>query len=294
MDYVAHRLANALVGNGQNAATLEATWLGPELRIEQESRFAVTGADLHVTLDGADVSLGVPVHCRGGSVLRFGDRRRGVRAYVAFDGGVEVPRVLGSRATHLPSGLGGIGGRQLAAGDRVPLGDPLSDVAPHSVGPAVTHVGAGAAVAAAGAAAQRVHSAGGARLRVLPGPQAAESGPSVLEALQRQRYTVSPQSNRMGYRLEGGARIPGVSRGDMISESTFVGGVQLPPSGDPILLMADRQTSGGYPQIAVVITADLPLAGQLGPGDWIEFETCSLADAIAALRGVDEAVRAAG
>ena len=87
--------------------------------------------------------------------------------------------------------------------------------------------------------------------------------------------------------------MPGASRGDMISEPTFVGGVQLPPSGDPILLMADRQTSGGYPQIAVVITADLPLAGQLGPGDWIEFETCSRPDAIAALREMDEALRVA-
>ena len=294
MDYVAHRLANALVGNGQDAATFEATWLGPELRIEQETRIAVTGADLHVTLDGADVPLGVPRRCRAGSVLRFGDRRGGARAYVAFDGGVAVPHVLGSRATHLPSGLGGIGGRQLTAGDRVPLGDPRSDVAPRPVDRSVARSDANAADAATETAARRVRSAGGARLRVLPGPQVAESGPSALEALQRSRYTVSPQSNRMGYRLVGGARTPGASRGDMISESTFVGGVQLPPSGEPILLMADRQTSGGYPQIAVVITADLPLAGQLGPGDWIEFETCSRPDAIAALRDMDEAFGVAG
>jgi KipI family sensor histidine kinase inhibitor len=293
MDYVAHRLANTLVGNSQDAATLEATWLGPELRIEQESRLAVTGADLQVTLDGAAVLLGVPVRCGAGSVLRFGDRRSGVRAYLAFDGGVAVPHVLGSRATHLPSGLGGVGGRQLRVGDRVPLGDPLGDIARDSVGPAGASVGAGAAVATAEAAAQRVHAAGGARLRVLPGPQAAESGPLALEALQRTRYTVSAQSNRMGYRLEGGARILGASRGDMISASTFVGGVQVPPSGDPILLMADRQTCGGYPQIAVVITADLPLAGQLGPGDWIEFDTCGHADALAALRGLDGPVRSA-
>ena len=294
MDYVAHRLANALAGNGQQAAALEVTWLGPELRIEQETRFAVTGADLHATLDGADVPLGVPLRCRTGSVLCFGERQAGARAYVAFDGGVAVPRVLGSRATHLPSGLGGIGGRQLTAGDRVPLGDPRSDVAPRLVDPEVVHSGAGVAGAAGETAAQQVRSAGGARLRVLPGPQLAESGPTALEVLQRTRYTVSPQSNRMGYRLAGGVHMPGVSRGDMVSESTFVGGVQLPPSGQPILLMADRQTSGGYPQIAVVITADLPLAGQLGPGDWIEFEACSRPEAIAALRDMDEALRVVG
>jgi KipI family sensor histidine kinase inhibitor len=294
MDYVAHRLANALLGNGQRTAALEVTWFGPELRMEQETRFAVTGADLHATLNGADVPLGVPLRCEKGSVLRFGERRGGVRAYVAFDGGVAVPRVLGSRATHLPSGLGGFGGRQLTADDRVPLGDPPSDMVPHLVDPEVARSGVGAAGAAGETAAQKVRSAGGARLRVLPGPQAVESGPTALEALQRTRYTVSPQSNRMGYRLAGGAQMSGLSRGDMISESTFVGAVQLPPSGDPILLMADRQTSGGYPQVAVVITADLPLAGQLGPGDWIEFETCSHPEAVAALRDMDEALRAAG
>jgi len=294
MDDVAHRLANSLSGNGPHAATLEATWLGPKLRVEQDTRIAVTGADLHVTLDGADVPLGVPLRCGRGSVLCFGERRGGARAYVAFEGGIETPRVLGSRATHLPSGLGGIGGRQLTAGDRLPLGDPGPDAARHAVDPAAVRSGVNTPAAAAETASQRVRSAGGARLRVLPGPQLAESGPSTLEALQRARYTVSPKSNRMGYRLEGGAPMPGVSRGDMISESTFVGGVQLPPSGDPILLMADRQTSGGYPQVAVVITADLPLAGQLGPGDWIEFETCSHPEAVAALRDMDEALRAAG
>lgn len=287
MDVVAHRLANTLVGNQRGAATLEATWLGPELRMEQDTRIAVTGADLHATLDGADVPLGVAVRCGAGSVLRFGGRRTGVRAYIACDGGIAVPDVLGSRATHLPSGLGGVEGRQLRAGDCVPLADPQPGTASGVVeqdGATLDATVGGATVDSAGSAAERVHAAGGARLRVLPGPQAAESDPAVLEALQRTRYTVSPESNRMGYRLTGGTRIQGMSGGDMISASTFVGGVQVPPSGDPILLMADRQTTGGYPQIAVVITADLPLAGQLGPGDWLEFEVCSRDAAVAALR----------
>ena len=294
MDYVAHRLANALVGNGQCAAALEVTWLGPELRMEQDTRVAVTGADLHATLDGADVPLGVPVRCEKGSVLRFGERLGGVRAYVAFDGAVAVPSVLGSRATHLPSGLGGVAGRQLVAGDRLALGEPGSDMVPPVVDPGVARPNVGAAGPVGETAAQQVRSAGGARLRVLPGPQVAESGSTALEVLQRTRYTVSPESNRMGYRLAGDAQLSGFSRGDMISEATFVGGVQLPPSGDPILLMADRQTSGGYPQVAVVITADLPLAGQLGPGDWIEFEVCTRPEAVAALRDMDEALHAVG
>ena len=295
MDHVAQRLANALVGNTRNAATLEATWLGPELRMEQETRVAVVGADLHVTLDGVDVPLGAAVRCRAGSVLRFGDRRSGARAYVAFDGGIAVPLVLGSRATHVRSGLGGIGGRALRAGDRVPLGDPEKDCAARPADPAVVRPDAGAASSAVVAAADlQVRPAGGARLRVLPGPQTAYFAPAALEMLQGIRYTVSPQSDRMGYRLAGDAPMPYGTSGDMISEAALVGGVQFPPSGDPILLMADRPTSGGYPQLAVVITADLPLAGQLGPGDWIEFEACSRADAIAALFEMEGKLNALG
>src|SRR5437667_4761158 len=132
---------------------------------------------------------------------------------------------------------------------------------------------------------------------------------SVFDALQRTRFTISPQSDRMGYRLvpanshripparrssesEGGNPESRISAGAMISDATFVGGLQIPPSGDPILLMADRQTTGGYPQIATVITADLPIAGQLAPGDWVEFTLCMRPEAIAALTEQEEALRA--
>ncbi len=264
MDYAGHRMANAIVGNPPDAATLEATLVGPELRLEQETRIAVTGGDLRATLDGADVSLPALLRCSKDSVLRFGDRRTGTRAYVAFDGGgIATEPVLGSRATHVASGLGGIAGRPLKTGDRVPLGTGTNRGATASIWP-------------------RDVPAGGARLRVLPGPQVDHFEPSALEVLQRTRFTISPRSDRMGYRLLGGT-IAARGRGDMISDVTFMGGLQIPPSGDPILLMADRQTTGGYPQLAVVITADLPAAGQLGPGDWIEFEVCRRADAIAAL-----------
>jgi antagonist of KipI len=124
---------------------------------------------------------------------------------------------------------------------------------------------------------------GGARLRVLLGPQDEFFAPAALETLQRTRFTITAQSDRMGYRLAGRERIERASQQEMISDATFVGAIQVPPSGDPILLMADRQTTGGYPQIATVITADLPLAGQLAPGDWVEFQLCTRAEAIAAL-----------
>jgi allophanate hydrolase subunit 2 len=135
------------------------------------------------------------------------------------------------------------------------------------------------------------------------GPQDEYFDESAFDVLQRARFTISAQSNRMGYRLTSPDRIPnpespstspGASRipaGAMISDATFIGGLQVPPSGEPILLMADRQTTGGYPQIATVVTADLPLAGQLAPGDWVQFTLCTRDEAIAALKEQDEALR---
>jgi KipI family sensor histidine kinase inhibitor len=265
LDLVSHRFANLLVGNPADAATLEVTLAGPELRIDREARVAVTGADLQAALDGAAIPPGVSRQCQAGSMLRFGERARGARAYVAFDGGIDTPIVLGSRATHVGAALGGFGGRALTAGDRLRIG-------PAAGGP-TTRINAG----------HPVTIAGGARLRVLPGPQDdffAESAFAVLEAT---RFLVTPQSNRTGYRLSGAA-IPRVSDREMISDAAFVGGIQVPASGEPILLMSDRQTTGGYPQLATVITADLPMAGQLAPGDWVEFTRCTRAEAIAAVR----------
>jgi allophanate hydrolase subunit 2 len=124
--------------------------------------------------------------------------------------------------------------------------------------------------------------AGGARLRVMIGPQDHVLPRECLDLLLSNRFTVSSQSNRMGYRLAG-PTVPGTT-GEMISDATFAGGIQVTPSGEPILLMADRQTTGGYPQAAVVISADLPAAAQLVPGDWVEFVACTRNDAVSALR----------
>ena len=269
MDFVSHRIANALVGNATSAATLEVTLAGPELRFEEETRIAIAGANLRPSIDGATVSMGVATTCRAGAVLRFGERASGARAYIAFDGGIDSPLVLGSRATHVGAALGGVDGRALVAGDRLAIGPsgvrPLHTMS-HMDGPDP---------------AAKV--AGGARLRVLPGPQDDFFPEAAFALLERSRFIVTPQSNRMGYRLSGAA-LPRIPDREMISDTAFVGGIQVPASGEPILLMSDRQTTGGYPQLATVITADLPLAGQLAPGDWVEFARCTRAEAIAALR----------
>lgn len=264
MDEVSYRLANVIVGNPSGAAALEATVLGPELRIETEAILAVAGADLGATLDGEPIPLNGAILCSAGSVLRCGERRNGARAYIAFDGGIGTPPVLGSRATHSLAELGAMA-RPLKEGDIVPLqsrSPAAPRTKPRAVGPTAM---------------------GGARLRILLGPQDEFFAPAAVETLQRTRFTITAQSDRMGYRLAGRARIERGSQQEMISDATFAGAIQVPPSGDPILLMADRQTTGGYPQIATVITADLPLAGQLAPGDWLEFQLCTRAEAIAAL-----------
>jgi biotin-dependent carboxylase-like uncharacterized protein len=271
MDAISHRLANARVGNARDAATLEITLLGPELRFEQEATIAITGAELQATLDDRPVTRHVSVRARTGQILRFRGAARGARAYVAIAGGIQSAPVLGSRATHVLSAMGGLDGRPLGAGDRVPLAtsavSTMRSSRPASV-PAEAFATPGAGPVA--------------RLRVLPGPQDDFFDDAALERLESGVFTISPQSNRMAYRLTGGA-IPRVSDREMISDATVIGGIQVPPSGDPILLMADRQTSGGYPQIATVITADLPRAGQLAPGDRIEFRVCTRREAIAAL-----------
>ena len=269
LDMVAFRMANALAGNERDAAGLEVTVLGPELRVEQATRVAIAGADLSAALDGTAVAPPCVVTAPPGSVLRFGPPRSGARAYVAFDGGVDVPRAMGSRATHIGTATGGLAGRPLNAGDRVPLGRPGGRTASRV---AVDRVPDRAAVGRSGAI-----------LRVLPGPQLDWFDDAAFEVLQRTRFTIASQSNRMGYRLHSDATIPRLPDREMISDATFPGAVQVPASGEPILLLADRQTTGGYPQIATVISADLPLAGQLAPGDWVEFRLCTRAEAIAAL-----------
>ena len=264
MDWVAHRTANALVGNDADAAALEGTLTGPKLRFEQHTTFAIAGADLGATLDGSWVPHSAPVSAPAASVLRFATKESGARVYIAFDGGIDVPRALGSRSTHVLSRMGGCDGRILLPGDRLGLGAARATRAPRAGGRAAFRPG------------------GGAQLRVIPGPQDDYFQADALDLLQKTRFIVSPQSDRMGYRLRG-ASIPRVANREMISDAAFTGAIQVPASGEPILLMADRQTTGGYPQIAVVITADLPLAAQLAPGDWIEFRLCSRVEAISAL-----------
>ena len=263
MDAYSHRLANQLLGNDPSAAALEITLLGPELLADGEMTCAACGADISITVDDKPAPMNEPFRVRPGARLRWGTRISGTRMTLAVRGGFDVAPVLGSRATHLVSRMGPFGGRSLRAGDVLPVGPPET----------------GRAIAG--------HPLpipdGGARLRVLPGAHRERFTDDAWGLLVRARYMVSPQSNRMGYRLDGPA-LSHAGSADILSEAMPNGAIQVPASGQPILLLVERATTGGYATIANVITADLPVAGQLAPGEWIEFDPVTRDDAIAALR----------
>lgn len=267
MDAYSHRFANLLVGNADTAAALEITLIGPELQADAAIVCAVSGARFDIAVNGLPVTLDRPFEIPPGGRVRFGNRLAGARAVLAVRGGIDVPPVMGSRATSLVSRMGAFGGRALIVGDVLPIGSDVA-VRPQSASVPL-----------------RLPS-GGARLRVILGPHDGMFTPAALEALSGGRYVVSAQSNRMGYRLEGRPLAHSVSA-DILSDATPIGSLQVPASGQPILLMADRQTTGGYPKIATVISADLPIAGQLAPGDWVEFTPVTPAAALDALRRSD-------
>ena len=264
MDMFSHRLANQLVGNNADAATLEITLLGPELIVDADTTIAVAGAHFEIACDDRPVPFNASFAVHKGQRIKFGRIVQGARAYLAVAGGIQTDPVLGSRATHLVSHMGGLNGRALITGDRLPI------------------VGGSTSGPQRKAGGLTLPTNGRARLRVMPGPQADWFEADAMKTIAGVSFRISPQSNRMGYRLQGPPLVR-VRDSELISEPLGVGAIQVPAAGEPILLMADRQTAGGYPKIGYVISADLPLAGQLAPGDFIEFHLCSHQEAVAAL-----------
>ena len=264
LDPDAHRLANLLVGNPADAATLEITLAGPRLRFNRAARIAVCGAVIDVHCDGIALATARPIDVPAGSTLALGACRHGTRAWLAVAGGFDVPRVLGSRSTDLRGGFGGFEGRALRAGDILPVGHAdVADVAAPRMAPWwIDDVDDTPAEAP---------------IRVLPGDAATVRA----DALSATAWRVGAASDRQGLRLEGAALSPRAT-GERVSAPVAPGVVQLPPDGQPIVLLADAQTHGGYPRIAHVIRADLPRLAQVRPGQPVRFAACTPAQARAA------------
>ena len=284
MDERAHRLANLLVGNDEPRATLEITLTGPQLEFRAPACIALCGADLGATLDGAPLPLNRPLVVRAGSRLGFGSRRHGLRAYLAVHGGYRLDTVMGSESTYLRAAFGGFGGRALARGDRIELRHPLDPGAALDTLQSELHALRIYLPAALTGAPRPA-------LRVTPGPQWDEFEPASGQALLGEPFRIGAQSDRMGYRLEG-PRLSLARPRQMLSEAACFGTVQVPAGGAPIVLMADRQTTGGYPRIAQVAQVDLPQLAQSAPGEYVRFEAITL-DAAQELDGRRERAWAA-
>jgi KipI family sensor histidine kinase inhibitor len=253
VDAAALAAANAAVGNLPDAAGLECTIEGPALQFRTTVRFALAGADFGAVLERADLGawpapLGHAVLARAGNTLRLGQRRHGCRGYVAFAGGIDVPLVLGSRSTDLAGGFGGYQGRRLAEGDRFGLGRASGD------GPGGSATPAPEPTASAPSA------------RVVLGPQCDHFDESTLQRFLSETWRVLGSSDRIGCRLSG-PRLEHRGATEIPTDGMVPGCIQVPPDGQPIVMLADGPTTGGYPKIATVVTADLPLIAQLVPGE---------------------------
>ena len=288
MDPVALELANALVGNARDAAALEITVLGPELAFENDALVAICGAELDAKVEGKPLPVNRPVLLRKGSVLGTGRALRGSRAYLAVAGGIEAPSVLGSRSTCLPAKFGGLEGRALRVGDTLPLTADAATVAlkrylkisgRKKAGPA------GMSTVRWTAPAPTLPESETITVHAMEGRHHAQFDAAARRAFFSSVWKVSPDSNRMGFRLAG----PVLARAEaleILSEPTCLGTVQVPANGLPIALMADHQTTGGYPKIAEIAGADIPRLAQLAPGGSVQFARCTLEEAVALRRAL--------
>jgi antagonist of KipI len=283
MDPFAMRAANVLVGNepgsvgrAPGAAGLEITVGGPVLSFQESCAIAVTGGDLGPRLNGTEIESWRAYLVPAGSTLEFTGRRSGARAYLAVSGGIDVRPWLGSRSTYLMAKTGGLDGRALRAGDRLPVGKSAA-----SLSMATTPIPPG----------HRPLYSAEPVLRVILGPHTDRFTEEGIQAFLGGRYEITAESNRMAFRLEG--PVIAHSRGaDVSSCGIPLAGIQVPGVGQPILFMADKPQAGGYPQIAALIQADIPVAAQCLPGEAVRFRVCSFEEARESLRRQEDALRA--
>lgn len=258
MDRFAHRAANLLVGNTESDATLECTLTGPHLLVEHACVVAITGADLEPRINGTQVATWTGIFMSRGDRLTFGARRSGGRAYIAVSGGFDADRWLGSASTNLLAARGGMHGRSLKAGDQLSAARDASMPAvsghhlPERLRPRYSD-----------------HT-----LLAVAGPHVKRLDPVGRQLLFGATFKVSREADRMGYRLDGPKLA--TSGDELLSFGLAAGAVQVPRGGQPILLMADHQTAGGYPVVATVVSASMPVAAQLVPGDELHFAEVTL------------------
>jgi antagonist of KipI len=280
MDPIALTLANALVGNRGGEAALEITVLGPELVFEEEALVALCGAEFDARVNGATLPPDRPVLLPAGSRVVITRSLAGSRACLAVAGGIATPPVLGSRSTYLPARFGGHEGRALKAGDQLPLAPDAALLAARRFQglSGKKDLGAGVRSVSWSAPALTRPEANSILVHAMPGRHHALFDAAAQRAFFEVTWKVSPDSNRMGFRLAG-ATLALSEAAEIHSEPACLGTVQVPSNGSPIALMADHQTTGGYPKIAEIAAADVPRLAQLAPGGSVRFARCTLEQA---------------
>lgn len=255
MDVRSYHIANALVGNFTDEAVIEMTYLGGSFKFLESNYIAITGADMSPKLDGVPVEMYTTVFVKQDETLTFSVAESGMRAYIAVRGGIDVPVIMGSRSTNLKCKLGGLDGRPLKAGDIVPCRDVYDEFHKHLI-----H-----------SAPKEDFGSDEITVRVLLGPQDDYFTDHGIKTFLNSTYTVTNESDRMGCKLSG-EKIEYKNTVDIISDGIVFGSIQIPRTGNPIIMLADRQTTGGYAKIATVISVDLPLLAQARPGTKVHFE----------------------
>ena len=278
MDVLSLRLANILVGNKENEAALEITMTGPTLEFLSDTLIAIVGANLSPVIDGVAVRMNRPVAVKAGAVLKFGACQKGCRAYLAAAGGYDVPEVMGSKSTYLRGGLGGYQGRALQKGDIVDCGKP-SSFGEHTLHFLLMKGARSFRIANWFVNPPHMEDANlAAPIRLTKGMQMEAYKDECVEAFLQETFKVTTSADRLGYRMQG-PQIELKAPLEMISEVATFGSVQVPPDGNPIILMADHQSVAGYPKIAQVISADLARVAQYKPGSRMSFRLISVEEA---------------
>lgn len=256
------RLANLLVGNTHYEAALEATIMGPEIEFLHDIAIAITGGDMSPMINGEPCEMYRAIKVNKGDILSFGVLKSGCRSYISFAGGLDVPLVMGSRSTYIKAAIGGFEGRQLKKGDKIQFYAPSADL---------IHMENRCIEPEDFSAKEKV-------LRVILGPQDDCFTDKGISTFLSRPYTVTKEFDRMGCRLEG-EQIEHIKDGNIISDGISFGAIQVPSAGQPIIMLSDRQTTGGYAKIANVITVDLPIIAQCKTGDVIKFEQMDIEQA---------------
>lgn len=270
MDHFSTRVANLLVGNDESEAVLETTFMNPEIQFKCDEVISITGGDMKPKINGQRVPMWTSLLVREDDKLSFEGPKEGIRTYIAFSSGIDVSEIMNSKSTFLKGKIGGYEGRKLAKGDTIGLGDG-----------GIPKTGSYLPMK------YRLAYKSQDLIRVVLGPQDDYFTQDGINTFFNSEYKITPEADRMGYRLDG-PKIEHIDGADIISDGIVFGSIQVPGHGSPIIMMADRQTTGGYTKIGTVISPDLNKLAQMKPGDKMTFKEVSIDEAQKIYRDFEE------